>query len=78
MPRGANNWTYDDVVDFLKEHNFKLNHIRGSHYYYVGHTNGVYRQVCVPYHSRVALKPRTLKGIIKQSGIFKEVWLKRN
>jgi len=78
MPRGVNNWTYDNVVDFLKEHSFRLNHIRASHYFYVGHTAGKYRQVCVPYHGSVAIKPRTLKGIILQSGIPKEVWLKRN
>jgi len=78
MPRGLNNWTYNDVVDFLKEHGFHLNYTRGSHFYYVGHTQGSYRQVCVPYHRSVAIKPRTLKGIILQSGISKKDWLSRD
>jgi len=77
MPNNLNNWTYADVVDVLKEHGFRLNHTRGSHFYFIGHAVGAYRQVCVPYHGRSTIKPRTLKAIILQSGISKEVWLKR-
>lgn len=77
MPRGLNNWTYANVVDVLKEHKFILNHTRGSHYYFVGHYEGRLHQVCVPYHGSQTLKPRTLKGIIVQSGIPKDLWLKK-
>ena len=77
MPHGLKNWTYSDIVDVLREHKFNLNHTRGSHYYFVGHTRGVYRQVCVPYHGSATLKPRTVKGIILQSGIPKEIWMKK-
>ncbi|PIR45527.1 MAG: hypothetical protein COV09_00845 [Candidatus Vogelbacteria bacterium CG10_big_fil_rev_8_21_14_0_10_50_13] len=75
MPNRLNNWAYRDVESFLKDNGFRLNHIRGSHYYFVGHIDGKHRQVCVPYHSRNAFKPRTLKGVILQSGIKKEKWL---
>ena len=78
MPRGINNWTYNDVVRFLKENGFRLNHTRGSHFYYVGHTNKIYRQVCVPYHGKLSIKPRTMKGIISQSGISKDEWVAKN
>ncbi len=76
MPNNLNNWTYKDVVDVLKEHKFILNHTRGSHFYFVGHFGGKYRQVCVPFHGNNSIKPRTLKGIILQSGIPKNIWIK--
>ena len=75
MPRGFLNWTAEDVVRFLKAHGFKLNHTKGSHCFYVGRAGGTFRQVCVPFHGSRVIKPRTLKGIIRQSGIPKEVWL---
>jgi predicted RNA binding protein YcfA (HicA-like mRNA interferase family) len=75
MPNGINNWTFRDVETFLKEQNFLLNYIKGSHYYYIGHINKVMRQVCVPRHGSISIKPRTMKGIILQSGIPKEIWL---
>ena len=77
MPRGLYNWTAEDVVRFLKAHDFSLNHTRGSHYYYVGRAGGKLRQVSVPFHGSRALKPRTLKSIIRQSGISQAEWLKR-
>ncbi|MBI2409989.1 type II toxin-antitoxin system HicA family toxin [Candidatus Kaiserbacteria bacterium] len=77
MPRGLANWTYDDVVDVLKEHGFILNYTKGSHFYFIGNYEGRFRQVCVPYHGTRAIKPRTLRGIILQSGIPKNDWLKR-
>ena len=77
MPRGFLNWTSEDVVRLLKAHGFILNHTKGSHFYYVGHCGGMFRQVCVPFHGSKTIKPRTLKGIILQSGIPKEEWLKK-
>ncbi len=74
MPRGFYNWTAEDVVRFLKAHGFVLNHTKGSHYYYVGHYSGVFRQVCVPFHGSKTIKIRTLKGIIRQSGVPREKW----
>ena len=77
MPRGILNWSFGDVVDFLRERGFVLNYTNASHYYYVGHVNKVYRQVCVPFHGNRAIKPRTMNGIILQSGIDKKEWINR-
>ena len=74
MPRGYFNWTFSDVVRFLRDHDFRHNHTEGSHHFYVGKYDGILRQVCVQFHGKKALKPRTLKGIILQSGIPKEKW----
>jgi len=75
MPRGLNNWSAEDVVRFLKSHNFAFGRAKGSHYFYIGKVEGVMRQVCVPFHGAKTLKPRTVKGIILQSGIIKNEWL---
>lgn len=64
MPNGVNNWTFNDVVEVLKENGFKLNHQKGSHVFYVGHYEKLMRQVCVPKHGNLVIKPRTMKGII--------------
>lgn len=74
MPRGVFNWTAEEVVRFLKENDFSLSHTHGSHYYYIGFVGGLSRQVSVPFHGSRAIKPRTLKGIIAQSGISKDRW----
>ena len=75
MTRGVFNWSFHDVVSFLKDRNFKLNHTEGSHHYYVGIHGGEVHQVSVPFHGTRTFKPRTLNGIIRQSGILKEEWL---
>jgi len=77
MPRGLNNWTAEDVIRFLKKYNFQYAHARGSHFYYVGKYGGERRLVTVPTHGSRAIKPRTLAGIVRQSGIPKEDWLKK-
>jgi predicted RNA binding protein YcfA (HicA-like mRNA interferase family) len=76
MTRGLFNWTFADVESFLKENGFTLNYTNASHYYYVSRYGGELRNVCVPFHGKTALKPRTLKGIILQSGIPQKEWLK--
>lgn len=76
MTRGLFNWTFSNVESFLKEHGFILNYTNASHYYYVGRYGGQLRNVCVPFHGKTALKPRTFKGIILQSGIPQKEWLK--
>ncbi len=75
MTRGVFNWTFHEVVNFLKDKGFRLNHTEGSHHFYIGIYNGKTRQVCVQFHGTRALKPRTLKGIIAQSGIPKGEWM---
>ena len=75
MPRSVFNWDFNDVVAFLKEHGFRLNHTEGSHYYYVGQYGGSFRQVEVHFHGSKSIKPRTLKSMIRQSGISQKEWL---
>jgi len=75
MPRRVFNWTFNDVVRFLKKHNFRHNYTNGSHYYYTGSYKGKFKQVCIPFHGNKTLKPRTLKGIIEQSGVPEKEWL---
>ena len=33
MTRGIFNWTFDDVVRFLKDRDFTFNDVTGSHYF---------------------------------------------
>ena len=75
MTRGVFNWTFDDVVRFLKAHGFTLTHVKGSHYFYAGRYAGQFRQVSIPFHGKTVLVPRTMKSIITQSGIPKNLWI---
>lgn len=77
MPKGLLNWKFADVEKFLKKYKFTLNYVNGSHYYYIGHFEKTLRHVCVPFHSSVSIKPRTMRGIVLQSGIPKIEWLKK-
>lgn len=77
MPNGVFNWKFNDVVDFLKENGFHMNYSNGSHFYYAGNYGGQLRQVCVPFHGNLSFKPRTFKGMIRQSGIPLNSWLGR-
>jgi len=74
MPRGLNNWSFGDIKHFLGRHGFHLNHIEGSHYFYVGSYAGVIRQVSIPFHGAKAIHPKTMRSIVRQSGISKEKW----
>ena len=74
MPNGLFNWTFKDIENFLKDRGFRLNHTNGSHFYYTGSYKTIVRQVCVPFHSSKIIKPRTVKGIILQSGIPQKEW----
>jgi predicted RNA binding protein YcfA (HicA-like mRNA interferase family) len=76
MPRGVFNWTADDVIRFLRDNGFAFSHSQGSHWFYIGSYGGRRREVTVLFHGAKAIKPRTLKGMIRQSGIPKEEWLK--
>jgi predicted RNA binding protein YcfA (HicA-like mRNA interferase family) len=77
MPRGLMNWTFHDVVRFLKDKKFRHSYTHGSHYYYIGSYNGIMRQVSVPFHGSKSIKPRTMKSIVAQSGMSQEEWLGR-
>jgi predicted RNA binding protein YcfA (HicA-like mRNA interferase family) len=75
MSHRLTNWTFDDIVKFLKKHHFVYNYTSGSHYY-LGSVGGVSRQVAIAFHGARTLKPRALKSIILQSGIPKEEWMR--
>lgn len=77
MPKKVFNWTFSDIVKFIKEYGFVYTYTKGSHYYYTGHYGGQARIVQVPFHGSKTLKPRTFKGIVKQSGIPLDIWLER-
>lgn len=70
------NWTFKDVVQFLKSKNFRHTYTNGSHYYYMGYYGGAMRQVSVQFHGNKSIKPKTMKSIITQSCIPKEEWFK--
>ena len=64
----------EDAIRFFKKNiNFFHIHTKGSHMFYF--VQWPASEVCVPFHGKRVLKPRTLKGIIQQSEFPKE-WLK--
>lgn len=75
MPRGLNNWTFVEVKSFLNEFGFRLSHVEGSHYFYVGSYEGEVHQVCVPFHGSKSIHPKTMKSIVRQSGIPQDEWV---
>ncbi|OGI72244.1 hypothetical protein A3J61_02030 [Candidatus Nomurabacteria bacterium RIFCSPHIGHO2_02_FULL_38_15] len=77
MPKRFFNWAFRDVESFLKKKGFKLNYTNASHFYYIGFYNKLVRNVCVPFHGSKIIKPRTLKGIILQSGIDQKEWFEK-
>lgn len=76
MPRGLNNWSFSDVKHFLVQHGFYLNHVEGSHYFYIGSYEGAIHQVTVHFHGAKAIHPKTMKSIVRQSGIPQDEWMK--
>jgi len=73
MPNGLFNWTYKDVVEFLKENNFKFGHEKfGSHEAWINtKTQAV---VDINFHGQKSFPPRTLETMIRQSKIDKKIW----
>ena len=76
MAKDVFNWDFYKVIKFLKKYHFIHSHTEGSHYYYTGNYGGQSRIVHVPFHGSKTFKPRTLKGMIRESGIDKKIWLK--
>jgi predicted RNA binding protein YcfA (HicA-like mRNA interferase family) len=78
MTRRLYNWTYRDVTAFLKEHGFEFQKpLKGSHQAWVKFDNNnepVRRvEVHLPHDS---YQPKTLKSMIRQSGIDEAEWIK--
>ncbi len=76
MPKKIFNWTFSKVTEFLKKNDFRYSHTKGSHHYYTGNYGHNPRIVQVPFHGSKTFKPRTFKGIVMQSGIPLNDWLK--
>jgi hypothetical protein len=72
------NWTYRDVTAFLKVHGLSYQEpLKGSHQRWTkpGENGGPDRQVEI-HLPRDSYQPKTLKSMIRQSGIAVEEWLK--
>ena len=63
----------NDVIQVLKKVGYVVHHTKGSHYVLKHPRTG--RRVSVPCHAK-ALKKGMLHGIIKQSGLSREEFLK--
>ena len=71
------NWTFNDVVAFLKQHFFiELAGRPTGHRFYKGLVDKVFRQVEVQFHPNdKTITPRSLQhDIIPKSGIPAEYW----
>jgi len=73
MPNGLFNWTYGDVIEFLKENNFVFSNERGgSHEAWKNIKTGA--MVDINFHAQKSFRPRTLETMIRQSKIDKKIW----
>jgi hypothetical protein len=71
------NWTYRDVTDFLKENDFEFfRPLESSHESWIkfGHEGEPNRIVEVNF-SHKSYPPKTLKIMIRQSGIDQKKWI---
>ena len=73
---GFSNWTYSDVVRFLRARGFELKRTHGSHHFYAGVVLGENRIVTVAFHGARTIDIRDMNSIVRQSRIPKEEWLK--
>jgi predicted RNA binding protein YcfA (HicA-like mRNA interferase family) len=77
MPNFLNNWTFEDIEEFLtKNHYFKLVNTDGSHHYFHGKVDGADKLVEIQYHAGESIHPKTLRHyVILKSGIPERYWL---
>jgi predicted RNA binding protein YcfA (HicA-like mRNA interferase family) len=78
MTRRLRNWTYREITAFLKEHGFSyLEPLKGSHERWIKRgENGVADRIVEVNFTRSAYPPKTLRTMIRQSGIFAKEWIK--
>ena len=71
------NWTYRDVTDFLKENGFDFfESLKDSHEAWVKlGDNGEPDRIVEVYFSHRSYPPKTLKTMIRQSGIDQKEWI---
>lgn len=78
MTRRLRNWTYREITAFLKEHDFGfLKPLKGSHERWIkrGENGEADRTVEVNF-TRATYPPKTLRTMIRQSGIEAKEWIK--
>src|SRR6266478_953578 len=71
------NWTFEDIVQFLKQQYFThAGSFGGSHQYFSGFVDSEERLVEIQFHAGKSIKPKTLQlTVIPQSGIPQKCWL---
>jgi len=75
MPRKLNNWSYQSVTDFIKEHGFVFfDELKGSRVWTKLQDGEPDRFVELSVRSE-KYSARTMKGIIRQSGIIEKHWI---
>ena len=76
MPKHLKNWTFEDVKEFLEQHDFAVRNVEGSHHYFVGVVDGEEKICVVQRHgNKNVIPPKTLKiNIIGKSGIPLDYW----
>lgn len=74
MPRGLSNWSYKDVINFLKFHGFSFSNPKeGSHEAWI--SSGKDKIVEINFIKNSQSYPElTLKTMIRQSGIDQKEW----
>jgi len=74
MARGLNNWTYKDVIEFLREKEFVFyEEKKGSHEAWISKDETAIVEVNF-IQGNESYSPRTLKTMIRQSKIDKKEW----
>ncbi len=74
MSNNFKNWVFSDIQKFLKKNNFLLLRRKGSHFHFYKKENSKTFLVTIPFHGKKSIKIRTMKNIVKNSGIEKEEW----
>jgi predicted RNA binding protein YcfA (HicA-like mRNA interferase family) len=77
MPRRLHNWSYRNVVSFLKENGFRFHkELVGSHELWMKTGSDVEEIKIVEVNfTHGSYPPKTLKTMIRQSGIPQNKWL---
>jgi len=78
MEKNLNNWTYEDVINFLKDNGFAyFDEVPGVGKAWMNfHKNGEPDRIVEVKQTDTFYTPRAIKKMVRQSGIDEEEWLK--
>jgi hypothetical protein len=78
MPRRLHNWSYKEVINFLRERGFSFHReLRGSHQAWIKHGASGENDAIVELNFTHHWHPQgTLEMFVKKSGIDKSEWFK--